>query len=89
MLEEKIKAILAFQATGSDRIDKWKYKAQYGELFNIAEDIPEYRDWNDGFEALKHGCSTEADGTSYLPLLPSGVLSSLVCIERAFYHNMV
>ena len=52
MLEEKIKAILAFQATGSDRIDKWKYEAQYGELLNIAEDIPEYRDWKRAFRIL-------------------------------------
>jgi hypothetical protein len=60
VLEGKVEAVLAFQAKGNDRIEKWKREAQYGELLNIAEDIPEYRDWNDGFEALSHGSSAEA-----------------------------
>ncbi|MCG9738331.1 hypothetical protein L1D32_09205 [Shewanella insulae] len=60
VLEQKVEAILAFQAKGNERIDKWKHEALYGELLNIAEDIPEYKDWNDGFEALKKGSSTDA-----------------------------
>ncbi|RTZ18259.1 hypothetical protein EJ063_05585 [Vibrio aquaticus] len=59
-LASKVVTVLQYQAKGDERIAKWKHEAQYGELFNIAEDIPEYRDWNDGFEALRHGSSAEA-----------------------------
>ncbi|EGQ7641750.1 TPA: DUF6765 family protein [Vibrio cholerae] len=62
VLKDKIAEILAFQATGDDRIKKWKRETQYGELLNIAEDIPEYNDWNDGFESLSHGSSADAMG---------------------------
>ncbi|MCG9655168.1 DUF6765 family protein [Vibrio vulnificus] len=60
ILESKIATILAFQATGDERISKWKHEAQYGELLNIAEDIPEYKDWNEGFESLQYGSSSDA-----------------------------
>lgn len=39
MLEGKIEAILAFQARDTDRIEKWKHDAQYGELLNGASDL--------------------------------------------------
>ncbi len=60
VLEDKLKKILALQAKGEDRIAKWQSEAQYGDLFNVAEDIPQYRDWNDGFKALEQGNSVQA-----------------------------
>ncbi|MEH6534702.1 MAG: DUF6765 family protein [Photobacterium frigidiphilum] len=59
MLEPKVRAILEFQAKGDERILKWQSEAQQ-KLFNVAEDIPEYRDWNEGFELLEQGNSEAA-----------------------------
>lgn len=59
-LEPKVLEILQLQAKGIDRIEAWKQAAQFSELFNIAEDIPEYRHWNDGFERLNENESSDA-----------------------------
>ncbi|OCH68584.1 DUF6765 family protein [Vibrio splendidus] len=59
-LAPKLQAILNYQAKGDERSLKWQGEAQSGDLFNFSEDIPEYRDWNEGFEALETGNSEEA-----------------------------
>ncbi|ANS84896.1 hypothetical protein VSVS12_01129 [Vibrio scophthalmi] len=59
-LEPKVREIIEYQARGEDRILKWQSEAMHSELFNIAEAIPQYQDWNEGFESLSTGCSNEA-----------------------------
>ncbi|WP_064609821.1 DUF6765 family protein [Photobacterium sp. J15] len=59
-LEPKVVAILQYQAKGDARCKRWQHEAKYGELLNVAENIPEYKDWNEGFEALECRSSKEA-----------------------------
>lgn len=57
-LSPKVANILALQADKGGRIQAWEDAAQ-GALFNHAEPIPAYQDWNEGFRGLQHGESHE------------------------------
>lgn len=48
-IREKVKSILSFEGEMKARAAKWKNAAKDGEIFNIAEEIPEYNP--SGFEA--------------------------------------
>ncbi|MCY9862464.1 hypothetical protein CWO27_07710 [Vibrio sp. 10N.286.51.C3] len=63
-LKPKVVAILQYQAKGDDRIVKWQQETEFGELFNAAEAIPVYSDWNVDFEQLETLESEEAMSTS-------------------------
>lgn len=51
-IENKIIGIIAVRAEKQERIKAWQEAALAG-LFNTPETIPEYRDWNSDFDAIK------------------------------------
>lgn len=59
-LAPKIKVILEVQGIKDERIAAWKKAARCGDLFNNQENIPEYQDWNDGFQDLVQSTSRVA-----------------------------
>ena len=54
-VEAKVKGIIEVRAEKQGRIQAWQEAALSG-LFNQAEPIPEYQDWNSNFELIKR-CS--------------------------------
>lgn len=51
-LAPRVNKILRAQGTKAERIKAWKRATKRKKLFNVSEDIPEYTDWNEGFDQL-------------------------------------
>ncbi len=58
--KNEISSILKYDGKKDKRTEKWQESADSGRLFNSMESIPEYKDWNEGFEDLASGQSNKA-----------------------------
>ncbi|MGF1868117.1 hypothetical protein L4D15_23200 [Enterovibrio norvegicus] len=58
-LEETVKAILATQGDKQTRIQAWQAACANGDILTIAETIPDYVDWNAGFEHINESTAPE------------------------------
>ncbi|WP_413284241.1 DUF6765 family protein [Vibrio sp. MA40-2] len=59
-LKESVLAVLRVQGCKQQRMDAWCEATVKRKLFNVSETIPEYQDWNAGFEDLSQKTSDEA-----------------------------
>ncbi len=51
-ISDTIKSILALHGEEEERANAWRNAALDGKLFSAKEEIPEYNDWNNDFDAL-------------------------------------
>jgi len=58
-LAPKIDNILRLQGAKEQRINAWEDAAKKGDLLNLPEKIPTYKDWNQGFQNLKESDSQQ------------------------------
>ncbi|UXI04661.1 DUF6765 family protein [Photobacterium sp. TY1-4] len=60
VLAPKVRSILQVQGKKEARIRSWQQAVALGDFLNQAEEIPDYQNWNDGFDELAYQSSEQA-----------------------------